>query len=68
MNTTINNCEMFSVKKEEDKYVITFKGKQNKITVIEKLKRILNILTNQNNLVFEVKMNELDFNNLKKIY
>lgn len=68
MNTTIDNCEKFSVKKEEDKYIITFKGKENKLTSFEKLKRIFNTLTNQNNLVFEVKMNESDFNNLKKIY
>lgn len=68
MNTTIDNCEMFSIKKDEDKYTITFKGKENKLTSFEKLKRIFNTLTNQNNLVFEVKMNESDFNNLKKIY
>lgn len=68
MNTTIDNCEMFSVKKEEDKYIITFKGNENKLTSFEKFKRIFNTLTNQNNLVFEVKMNESDFNNLKKIY
>lgn len=68
MNTTIDNCEKFSVKKEEDKYIITFKGKENKLTSFEKLKRIFNTLTNQNNSVFEVKMNESDFNNLKKIY
>jgi len=68
MNITIDNCEMFSVKKEGDKYIITFKGKENKVTLFSKLKKIIKILTNQNSIVVDVKINESDFNNLKKIY
>ena len=59
---------MFSVKKEGDKYIITFKGKENKVTLFSKLKKIIKILTNQNSIVVDVKINESDFNNLKKIY
>jgi len=68
MNITIDNCEMFSVKKEGDNYMITFKGKENKVTLFSKLKKIIKILTNQNSIVVDVKINESDFNNLKKIY
>jgi len=68
MNITIDNCEMFSVKKEGDKYIITFKGKENKVTLFSKLKKIIKILTNQNSIIVDVKINESDFNNLKKIY
>ena len=68
MNITIDNCEMFSVKKEGDNYMITFKGKENKVTLFSKLKKVIKILTNQNSIVVDVKINESDFNNLKKIY